>query len=382
MIKKILVLTVAATLLMACKKEGCTDASATNYNTKAKKDDGSCKFENSAGDSYTVPTTYVFKDANGNSTVNYGGQTERLSQLEELVTKMKSGAEGVVSEQDLLDMFANTGGNGSGNFSFTSTKQLEDKCFSNDVQVFKNWLAESATASIDFGETAVSGQAGVLTSGAKKYLFNANGYEPVQIVEKGLMGAVFMYQATSGYFSDAKMNVDNTVAVDAANGKFYTTMEHHFDEAFGYFGVSTNFPTDVPSNFWGKYCDKRDAELNSNSVMMNNFLKGRAAIVNDDMTKRNAAIQAIRVMWETISAKQAVAYLNAAVGQLGTDQTKALHSLSEAYGFALNLRYAPLETRKMSQSEHADLMALFPTNMWDITLTDINAIVAAIQAKF
>lgn len=382
MIKKIFVLTVAATVLMACKKEGCTDASATNYNSKAKKDDGSCTFESPTGDGYTVPTTYVFKDANGNSTVSYGGQTERLTQLEELVAKMKSGAEGAVSEQTLLDMFANAGGDGSGNFSFTSTKQLEDKCFSNDIPVFKGWLAESATASNDFAATAEDGQAGVLTSGAKKYLFNANGYEPVQIVEKGLMGAVFMYQATSGYFSDGKMNVDNTVAVDAANGKFYTTMEHHFDEAFGYFGVPTNFPTDIPSSFWGKYSNKRDAELNSNSVMMNNFLKGRAAIVNDDMAKRDAAIQAIRVMWETISAKQAVAYLNSAVGQLGSDQTKALHSLSEAYGFALNLRYAPLETRKMSQGEHAILMAKFPENMWDITITDINAIIAAIQAKF
>jgi|SRR5690554_514184 len=111
MIKKIFVFTVAATLLMACKKKDCTKASATNYNSKAKKDDGSCQF-----DSYTVPTTYVFKDANGTSTVSYGGQTERLMQLEELVAKMKSGTEGVLSEQDLLDMFANTGGNGSVNF--------------------------------------------------------------------------------------------------------------------------------------------------------------------------------------------------------------------------------------------------------------------------
>jgi hypothetical protein len=30
--------------LVACKKEGCTDATATNYNEKAKKDDGSCEY--------------------------------------------------------------------------------------------------------------------------------------------------------------------------------------------------------------------------------------------------------------------------------------------------------------------------------------------------
>ncbi|HZH86040.1 MAG TPA: DUF4856 domain-containing protein [Brumimicrobium sp.] len=378
MINKIFVLTIAATMLMACKKEGCTDATATNYNDNAKKDDGSCTYANSDGVSYTVPTTYVFKDVNGNSTVSYDGQIDRLTQLEEMVVVMKSGTDGPVSAQLLLDMYSNTGNN----FSFASSKQLEDKTFTNDVQMFKDWMADLATASNDFAQVASTGQAGVLISGSSKYLFNANGYEPVQLIEKGLMGAVFMNQAVNGYFSDAKMNVDNTVAVDAANGKHYTAMEHHFDEAFGYFGVASDFPSSIPNSFWGKYCNNRDADLNSNSVMMNNFLKGRAAISNNDMANRNAAIQNIRVMWETISAKQAVAYLNSAVGNLINDKAKAFHALSEAYAFAWNLRYAPLETRRMSVSEHAALMAQFPTNMWDITVADINAIVGTIEAKF
>jgi hypothetical protein len=29
---------------ISCKKEGCTDASATNYDSEAKKDDGSCQY--------------------------------------------------------------------------------------------------------------------------------------------------------------------------------------------------------------------------------------------------------------------------------------------------------------------------------------------------
>ncbi|MBK7129038.1 MAG: hypothetical protein IPM74_03530 [Crocinitomicaceae bacterium] len=28
--------------IISCKKEGCTDSTATNYNSDAKKDDGSC----------------------------------------------------------------------------------------------------------------------------------------------------------------------------------------------------------------------------------------------------------------------------------------------------------------------------------------------------
>jgi hypothetical protein len=29
---------------VSCKKKGCTDATATNYNSEAKKDDNSCKY--------------------------------------------------------------------------------------------------------------------------------------------------------------------------------------------------------------------------------------------------------------------------------------------------------------------------------------------------
>jgi len=376
MIMKIFVFIAAATLLISCKKEGCTDTNAVNFNTEAKKDDGSCNYE-----SYNIPTTYAFFDANGNSTVSYSGQTDRLNQLEEMVVIMKSGNSGAVTEQDLLAMFANTGENGAGNFSFNSSKQLENKCFSNDVPFFKDWMNKLALASNDYSETATDGQAGVLISGSSKYLFDGNGYEPVQIVEKGLMGAIFMHQALNVYFADGKINADNVTVEDPANGKYYTAMEHHFDEAFGYFGVATDFPSIVPNSFWGKYCDSRDAELNSNSIMMNNFLKGRAAISNDNMSARDAAIEQIRLMWETVSAKQAVYYLDAALGQL-SDNAKAFHSLSEAYAFAWNLRYAPLETRRMSQSEHTILMDMFPTNMWDVSVADINTIAAFIDAKF
>jgi hypothetical protein len=239
-----------------------------------------------------------------------------------------------------------------------------------------------AVASNDFATAASNGQAGTLASGSSTYLFDANGVEQVQIIEKGLMGAVFMNQALNNYFSPAEINVDNTVAVDPANGKYYTLMEHHFDEAFGYFGVDIDFPTTIPSNFWGKYSNKQDPTINCNADMMDNFLKGRAAITGDVMADRDEAILAIRTEWEDISAYQAMKYLDDAVGYFGTDNAKLLHVLSEAYAFAWDLRYAPVETRRMDNAEHTALMALFNTNFWDMSVPDINAIKAAIDAKY
>ncbi len=76
------------------------------------------------------------------------------------------------------------------------------------------------------------------------------------------MGAVFFYQATNVYFGSGKMDVDNTTAEDPAAGKYYTEMEHHFDEAFGYFGAPTDFLTNTNNlRFWAKYCDKRNDQL-------------------------------------------------------------------------------------------------------------------------
>lgn len=43
--KKLLIIPIALVFVIAaCKKEGCTDSTALNYDKKAKKDDGSCQF--------------------------------------------------------------------------------------------------------------------------------------------------------------------------------------------------------------------------------------------------------------------------------------------------------------------------------------------------
>ena len=382
--KSILILAaVVATTAISCKKKGCTDPTATNYSSEAEKDDGSCEYSNTPTP-YTVPTTYVFQDADGNSTVSYSGQTERLDQLSEIVTYVKSGISGVIDAQVIKDAFANVGGDGNGFFTFSSTKQLKNKCFTADQATFEGFMDAAAASSLDFASTASSGQAGTISSGSSTYLVDANGVENVQLIEKGLMGAVFMHQALNVYFGPDKMNVDNTSAVDPTGNpaKYYTVMEHHYDEAFGYFGVDIDFPTTIPGRFWGKYSNKQDPTINCNADMMDNFLMGRAAISNNVLADRDAAIQSIRTEWEDISAYQAMNYIDDAIGYFGNDNAKFLHALAEGWAFAWNLRYASEDTRRMSTAEHTTLMAMFKTNFWDMTVADLNAIKAEIDSKF
>jgi hypothetical protein len=377
MLKRVVLFTLLLTGAVACKKEGCMDPNAPNFDQEAEKDDGSCETS-------TAPTSYVFQDENGNSTVNYSGQTDRLNQLREMVVLMKDGNNGnPVNAQILKDMFANVGDNGNGNFSFSSTKQLKDKCFVVDTDLFENWMDSIALASQSGGVVASNGQAGIVTaSSGSSYLVDQNGIEYVQLIEKGLMGAVFMHQALNVYFGSDKMDVDNSSAEDPSNGKYYTAMEHHFDEAFGYFGVETDFPSTIPNDFWGKYCDRQDAALNSNADMMNGFIAGRFAITQNNYLVRDEAIEALRTEWEEISANQAITYIQGAIDNFGTDDGQFLHELSEAYAFAWNLRYAPSSTRRMSQTEHAALMNQFKENFWDMTIADLNGLKTTLNAKY
>lgn len=379
--KKVVYLSLAfASVLASCKKEGCMDPEATNYSESAKKDDGSCVYDETPP--YTVPATYAFTDESGNSTVNFAGQTDRINQALEIITLVKTGVDVDLSAQVLKDMFANVNGDGNGNFSFTSTRQLKDKCFEMDRAVIEAYFDSLEVACLSNDLTASSGQPGVLTSGTSKYLFDRNGREFKEMIEKAFMASIFMYQSLNVYLGAEKMAVDNTTAVDPANGSFYTALEHHWDEAFGYFAVPVDFPTTAALGFWGKYCNSQDATIGSNTVMMNNFKKGRAAIAANVLADRDAAMLEVKNMWEKIAAYQAMKYLNDAVLNFGVDQAKTLHVLNEAFGMINSVKYCPLDTRKMTASEVDAILAKFGTNFWNISLATINEIKADLDAKY
>ncbi|MCI5055673.1 MAG: DUF4856 domain-containing protein, partial [Flavobacteriales bacterium] len=275
--KNIIFLGCAATIaFLGCRKEGCTDKLAINFDSEAKKDDGSCTYDDG---SYIVPTTYTFTDADGRITVSYSGQTDRLNMLQEMKDYMKTGTDAAVTldVQKLKDMYANTNSPWTSSDLNASSKQLENKTFSLDMATFKSYLDSVASHSA-ITTSASEGVAGSLTSsdGNSSYLVDANGWEYPQLFEKGIMGSVFYYQIAEVYTRDGKIGatVNNTDPVDAAGGKYYTEMEHHWDEAFGYFGVPTDFPSNTDGLLHiGKYCNSRNGILTTlNQDVMDQYL--------------------------------------------------------------------------------------------------------------
>jgi len=342
-----------------------------------------------------VPETYDFT-RDGNSTVSYSGQIERLDMLTILSNYMKSSnttTATALDAQKMKDMFANANDPFDG---ATFEKQLKDKCYQNDVAMFENLmdsLAVASTASV----TASNGVVGVLVEGntsstTEGYRVNAKGVELTQVIEKGLMGAVFFFQAMETYLSVDRMGTAGND--DLAEGKNYTNMEHYFDEAFGYFGVPTDFPALSSidnARFWGKYCNSRNNGLYQgiNEDIATAFRTARAAIAAKDYEARDEAIQTIQQKWAVVIASTAVDYLRK--GKLGSGEPtyKRHHALSEAIGFLMSLDYHfnggnSVNPPHYSQTHvgHAQMMLNANTNLYNLTDEDIDEVIGHIQMAF
>lgn len=59
------------TVLPACKKKGCTDPAANNYNSEAKKDDGTCTFDDITWYTEVSYAGVTYKQLTGNITENH-----------------------------------------------------------------------------------------------------------------------------------------------------------------------------------------------------------------------------------------------------------------------------------------------------------------------
>ena len=341
--KRVLLLIITGLLLVsACKKKGCIDEEAINFDEKAKKDDGSCEYDQSL----EIPDTYSFLDENGNSTVSFDGQKQRLDMLSEMVTYLKTGnTKGTILDADQLkNMYANENYNwidANGLGTTGSSKQLKNKTAGGDASITDQFefYFDSVAAISAYNRDGSPGTSGVYPEDGKgPYLMNANGQEYTQLIEKGLMGAVFYYNIVLVYLSDDKMNVDNTTAVDAENGKYYTEMEHHWDEAFGYFSSEIDYPTNGADRFIGEYAHDREDLLSSSTKIMNAFLTGRAAISSDDMTTRDQQRGIIKTELEKVFAATGIHYLNSAIENISSTNARN-HALSEAYAFIESLQY-------------------------------------------
>ncbi len=362
------------------------------------------------------PINYTF-ERDGNSTVAFSGQSTRIGMATELIDAMKDFDQ---NTSVLLEMYANqtAAGDDANPYSDAelnaSTKSVKSKVAAS-ADFFASNTSESATIKADFeswisaqvtevfpnqNELAEAGKAGQLADGTSARYVNAKGLEYNQAVNKSLIGALMVDQILNNYLSTAVLDAgtnksDNDEGITEEN-QSYTTMEHKWDEAYGYlFGASANTSNPLISlgddNFLNKYLARVDADEDFNGIaqiIFDAFKLGRAAIVAKEYGLRDEQIKILKENISKLIAIRAVYYLQQ--GKLAlADQNfgAAFHDLSEGFGFVYSLRFLRESTGPNPYFSKSEVDAMINLLMegngfWDLNNTTLDQLSASIAEKF
>jgi hypothetical protein len=362
----------------------------------------------SGGNAVVAPPTYQF-ERNGIGTVKYGGQTSRIQMGDEFVTALKDNTK---TESELDGMFTNTGNYFSTSVLNESGKNLRSKSAassdyfsanSTDASAIKaefdGWIANQVNVVFpNWNTDAVAGTAGKIQEaggGSTRYV-NAKGLEYNQAINKALIGALMTDQMLNNYLSTSVLDAgDNRANNDAGlveEGKDYTTMEHKWDEGFGYlYGTDDALAPQLGADsFLSKYLLRVESDDDFEDIaddIYNAFKLGRAAIVAKNYTTRDQQAEIIRTKISEIIGIRAVYYLQAAKPTVGTDYGSAFHDLSEGYGFIYSLQFTrqpgtdnPYFTKDEVDAYLAQLMQ--GNGFWDVTTTTLDEMSDDIAARF
>lgn len=354
-------------------------------------------------------TNTIFVDASGKSTIDVTTGNFRYRMFQGINTYGNLWKSQLVDANVLKNMFSNTANPFSAlsnpapvdfaalNASGVQLRNVTASSWAdaNAVAVRSKFEADfvtMGTISASAGIPAVKGTAGYVSNAlGAKYLVDTKGFETIQLIQKGLIGA-FDLDYISNVLLNKGLEADNYTLI---SGKNYTKLEQNWDEAYGsltlnpnYLAGSTETSRGTTESFIGSYIweygkPSHNADYNYSKILPA-FLKGRAAIVNNDGTELKKQAEIIRRTMEKVIANSAWNYLKKwKDGVTAGDQGAATHAFGEGLGFIYSLRFAVLHGGNAKFSD--DLIAgLVGTDggAWDLTNDKINAAQAAIKAKF
>ncbi|MAW95127.1 MULTISPECIES: DUF4856 domain-containing protein [unclassified Leeuwenhoekiella] len=379
----------------------------------------SCSSEDDAGDINPVleiPQDYTF-NREGNSTVSFNGQTTRIKMSEEIVSSFTDFDN--ATEASIMAQFAHTAGNAdfsdadlnasdknvrskvAASVDYYNTNAVESQAIKS---TFDDYISKQVSEVFPNQNTlAVAGTAGQIADGTRTRYVSAQGLEYNQAFAKGLLGALMTDQILNNYLSvtvlDEGENRANNSAGITAEGSSYTTMEHKWDEAYGYlYGASQdpanpNATIGEDDKFLNEYIGRvnDDADFNTTAeTIFEAFKTGRAAIVAADYMTRDAQAAIIRAEVSKVIAVRGIYYLQQAKTKIEDgNQTGAFHGLSEAYGFIYSLQFtrnpqtdAPYLSATEVTALLDQLMGDGANGFWDLTPETIDAVSESIASAF
>lgn len=289
----------------------------------------------------TIPTTY---DAAA-FVANTATEEAIGAQLTALVTEVKKGrTTGAILYYNTLSNLYNVGN--------PSLKSITTPYYAARLDGSGNWLEAVAQASgTGYTPGVTAGQGG--TYGG--YLFDENGLEMEQMIEKGLFGAALYHRAVllmQGALTPA--TADQLVRIFGAHPDFPNTPTA---------GKANN-----PDKFMAGYAARRDNNAGNGLYfqMKQAFIKLQAALKagDDYRAERDEALVAIRENWEKVNAATVINYCHSVIATLSatnpsdSDKARALHAYGECVGFAHGWRGIPSGYKTITDAEIDEVLAL------------------------
>ena len=340
----------------------------------------------------------AFIDEAGNPTVDLKEGNLRLKMFQALnyhsTSNVSAGT--AIDETALLNMFSNTSNpfydistntisvsgaelNASGiqlrNVVASSYEPADAEVVRDDIE---SYFTAIDAASQSLSTTASPGVAGKLGN----YLVDARGLEVAQEIQKSLIGALQL-DYIANVLLDEGLKADNSKLVGDNN---YTQLEHNWDVAYGLLTLNPIYlegATDASRNTVEFGAGSYLWEYNKAAYkqIYPAFLKGRAAVVNNDREQFEALALLIRRELEIAIANAAIGYLNK--WKTATDDAARAHAIGEGVGFIYSLRFAKLHGIDAAYSE-AILEDLIGSGagFWDLNAEKINAAIEAIEIRF
>lgn len=302
---------------------------------------------------YDIPATYNYD----NAAANYADAKTLLSGMTKLSDSIKAGntPNRKVTAAALRDIFNNAN-------SPLTLKSVTESSFHTTVDTYFDQI-ETASQSTTAGSEGV---AGVIFSndGKRKKLYDAKGNAVYELIEKGLMGAFQYHQITSVYLSDAKIGA----------GISTTQKQKNWDMAFGLIGLPVDYPKTAGAGYWAGYMGAVGVALDSNNTkIMKAFIKGRAAINNNDNAGVTAAANTIKKELDRTAAGMTLRYLKSAKASLlasPVDHGPKSGAISEGKGFLSTLKYNP--SKAITDAQITTLTNSFGTDNWKVTEAILN----------
>ena len=348
----------------------------------------------------TPQTDYasLFVDANGESTVDFTEGHHRLEMFQALnyhsTSNISAGTP--IDATTLENMFSNTS-NPFYDISATTLEISGAELNASPVQL-RNVVATSLEdaeqeavrakfetdftaielASQSLANTASPGVAGKLGN----YLVDARGIEIAQVIQKSLIGALQL-DYIGNVLLDEGLAADNTKVLGEEN---YTQLEHNWDVAYGLLTLNPIYLKDATdaarnTNEFGAGSYLWEYNKAAYADIYPAFLKGRAAIVNNDRDQYEALAHFIRLELEKTIANAALGYLEK--WKAATTDAARAHAFAEGLGFIYSLRFAELHGGNYKFSEDILFNLLDSDNgFWDLDAARINAASDAIKAQF